>query len=360
MKKNKKILCFSIALMLLITLIGCNTSSEKPANNNDSSVNVNSDDEANKDTTSDTDEDWEKEEAYGQELNYFYDGGNCTSAPYFADALGYFKEEGLNMKEYKSTSYTEALGNNQAQLAVGHISTMLVPSTNGVDLSFVAGAHIGCKTLYVLEDSEYETTDDLKGLKISAPNGIGASDYNILARFFDKDGINPLTEVDLVQVETSACVAAMQNGDIAGALLSDTFAYNLVEDGVLRPVRSLLDEDFTHEPCCVAAMNTSFIEQNPITSKKITQALKKASDWMKDNPEEAVQMLLDDDQISGDYDMNVKLWKTLEFGLTDEFTKNGLEEIAEDYIKLDLITAYDDPEEVMKLVWTPTAPEENE
>jgi len=71
-------------------------------------------------------------------------------------------------------------------------------------------------------------------------------------------------------------------------------------------------------------------------------------------------MLLDDDQISGDYDMNVKLWKTLEFGLTDEFTKNGLEEIAEDYIKLDLITAYDDPKEVMKLVWTPTAPEENE
>ena len=44
---------------------------------------------------------------------------------------------------------------------------------------------------------------------------------------------------------------------------------------------------------------------------------------MKENPEEAVRMLLDNNQISGDYDMNLKLWKTLEFGLTDEFTKTA-------------------------------------
>ena len=308
---------------------------------------------------SNDEEAWKEEAAYGQTLSYFYDGGICTSAPYFADKLGFFEETGVDMQGFKSPSYTEALGTNAAQLAVGHISTLLVPSTNGVDLSFVAGAHIGCKTLYVLADSEYNSTEDLKGLKVSAPNGIGASDYNILARFFDQDGINPLTEVNLVQVETSACVTAMQNGDIAGALLSDTFAYKLVEDGVLKPIRSLLDEDFVQEACCIVAMNTTFIKENPITAKKVTESMKKAGDWMRENPEEAVQMLLDDSQIGGDYDMNVELWKTLQFGLADEFTKNGLEDIVEDYIKLGLITAYDDPSEVMKLVWTPTAPESN-
>jgi len=300
---------------------------------------------------------WKTEDAYGKELSYFYDGGNCTSAPYFADVLGYYEEAGLNMQGFSSNSSIEALGTNAVQLVISHISTMLVPATNGVDLSFVAGAHIGCKSLYVLTESGYESTADLKGLKISAPNGIGASDYNILVRFFDKDGIDPLTEVNLVQVETSACVTAMQNGDIAGALLSDTYAYKMVQDGLIKPVRSLLDEDFLDEPCCVVAMNATFIKENPITAKKVTECVKKAGEWMRNNPEEAVQRLLDDGKISGDFDMNVELWKALEFGLTDEFTENGLAKITEDYIKLGLLTAYDDPNEVMSFVWTPMAPE---
>ncbi|WP_406242419.1 ABC transporter substrate-binding protein [Tissierella carlieri] len=358
MKNFKNLLCFVLSIMVLVSLVACSTTPQNSSdeNNLEESVTANN---TSTNVDSNDEEAWKKEAAYGKTLNYFYDGGNCTSAPYFADKLGFFKEAGIDIQGFKSPSYTEALGTNAAQLAVGHISTMLVPSTNGVDLSFVAGAHIGCKTLYVLADSEYNSTADLKGLKVSAPNGIGASDYNILARFFDQDGINPLTEVNLVQVETSACVTAMQNGEIAGALLSDTFAYKLVKDGVLKPIRSLLDEDFVQEACCIVAMNATFVKENPITAKKVTEAMKKAGDWMRENPEEAVRMLLDDGQISGDYDMNVELWKTLQFGLTDEFTKNGLENIVKDYIKLGLITAYEDPNEVMKLVWTPTAPESN-
>ena len=123
-----------------------------------------------------------KEAAYGKTLNYFMMVA-IVLAPYFADILGIFEEAGLDIQGYKSTSYTEALGTNVAQLAVGIISTMLVPSTNGVDLSFVAGAHIGCKTLYVLADSPYESYSRSKKVKSISSNGIGASDYNILARF---------------------------------------------------------------------------------------------------------------------------------------------------------------------------------
>ena len=105
-----------------------------------------------------------KEPAYGKNVLYYMSDG-CTSGPTVADHLGYYEEAGLTAEGVKGNSYTEALGTNQATVAVGHIATMLVPITNGVDLTFVGGAHIGCKSIYVLAGSEYDSRKDLKCIR---------------------------------------------------------------------------------------------------------------------------------------------------------------------------------------------------
>ena len=294
----------------------------------------------------------EKEPAYGQPV-LFYMSDGCTSGPTVADDLGYYTEAGLTAEGFKGTSYTEALGTQQATIAVGHIATMLVPITNGVDLTFVGGAHIGCKSLYVLADSDYNTTEDLKGTQVSVPNGIGASDYNITCLLLDADGINPQTDLTLTQVSSDACVAAMENGEISAALLSDTFAYAMVKEGKLRAVRSLLDSDFQDENCCVLAMNRTFVQENPVHAKKIVQAVQKAHAWMRENPEEATTLLLDRGWNGGDYDMNVMLNNSLQFGLGQDFTAKTLEEVVGRYVRLGLITSMDDVDEIMGLAWNP-------
>ena len=294
----------------------------------------------------------EAEPAYGQPVLYYMSDG-CTAGPTVADDQGFYEEAGLTAEGFKGTSYTEALGTQQATVAVGHIATMLVPITNGVDLTFVGGAHIGCKSLYVLADSEYNSTEDLKGTKISVPNGIGASDYNITCLLLDADGINPQTDVELTQVSSDACVAAMERGEISAALLSDTFAYSMMKDGKLKCIRSLLDEDFADENCCVVAMNRTFVQENPVHAKKIVQAVQKAHSWMRENPEEATTLLLERGWNGGDYEMNVMINNSLQFGLDQEFTGTSLRDIAERYIRLGLITSMDDVDEVMELAWTP-------
>ena len=294
----------------------------------------------------------EKEPAYGQPV-LFYMSDGCTSGPTVADDLGYYTEAGLTAEGFKGTSYTEALGTQQATIAVGHIATMLVPITNGVDLTFVGGAHIGCKTLYVLADSAYKTTADLKGTKVSVPNGIGASDYNITCLLLDADGIDPQKDVTLTQVSSDACVAAMERGEISAALLSDTFAYAMVKEGKLRAVRSLLDSDFQDENCCVLAMNRTFVQENPVHAKKIVQAVQKAHSWMRENPEEATTLLLDRGWNGGDYDMNVMLNNSLQFGVAEEFTGRSLRRVVEKYVRLGLITSMRDVDEIMSLAWSP-------
>lgn len=292
------------------------------------------------------------EPAYGRTIKYFMSDG-CTSGPTMADHLGYYAEAGLTAEGVKGSSDVEALGTNQVDVATGMMAKMLVPITNGVDITFTGGAHIGCKSLYVLADSEYATTADLKGKKISVPNGIGKSDYNITALLLDADGINYSTDVELVQVSADACVTAMENGEIAAALLSDTFAYAMVKDGKLKCIRSQLDTDFADRVCCVMAMNGTFVKENPTIAKKVAQAVQKAHSYMRDNPEEATKVLMDMGWNGGNYEMNIMINNSLQFGLSDEFTGNTLKDFIERYIRLGLITSMDNADEVLDLAWTP-------
>ncbi len=293
-----------------------------------------------------------KEPAYGRPIHYFMSDG-CTSGPTMADHLGYYKEAGLTAEGVKGSSDVEALGTDQVDVATGMMAKMLVPITNGVDITFVGGAHIGCKSLYVLADSDYNTTADLKGQKISAPIGIGKSDYNITALLLDADGIDYSKDVELVQVSADACVTAMENGEIASALLSDTFAYSMVKDGKLKCIRSQLDSDFANRTCCVMAMNGTFVKENPTIAKKVAQAVHKAHSWMRDNPEEATKVLMEMGWNGGNYEMNIMINNSLQFGLSDEFTGETLKDFIGRYIRLGLITSMDNADEVLKLAWTP-------
>ena len=294
----------------------------------------------------------EKEPAYGQPIVYMMSDG-CTSGPTVADDLKYYTEAGLTAEGVKGMSIVEAIGTGKATVAVSHIATLLVPITNGVDMTFVGGANIGCKSLYVLADSEYKTTEDLKGTNISVPNGIGNADYNITCMMLDADGINPMEDVNLMQVSSDACVTAMENGEISAALFSDSYVYALVKEGKLRCVRSLLDSDFADNNCCIITMNRTFVQENPVHAKKVIQAVQKAHSFMRKNTAEATQYLLDRGWNAGDFDMNVMLNGSMQFGTTDAFTEASLREIVDDYLRLGLIQNMDNAEEIMALAWSP-------
>ena len=143
------------------------------------------------------------------------------------------------------------------------------------------------------------------------------------------------------------------SAEISAALLSDTFAYAMMKEGKLKCIRSLQDEDFAGDACCVVAMIRTFVQENPTIAKKITQAIQKAHSWMRENPDEATKLLLDRGWYGGDFDMNVKINNALQLGLSDECTGASLKKIIEKYVRLGLITSTDDVEEIYGLAWTP-------
>ena len=73
---------------------------------------------------------------------------------------------------------------------------------------------------------------------------------------------------------------------------------------------------------------------------------------MRENPEEATKMLIQQGWNSGDYEMNVMLNNSLQFGVSDARTQETLKDIVQRYISLGLITKTNNVDEVMTKAWS--------
>lgn len=294
---------------------------------------------------------WEKEDAYGQTIIAGYNGGACLSQFGIAKAKGFYEEEGLEVDIVEMTSASDGLGSGKINVAGDHIATLLVPAYNGVKMTFTTGAASGCKSLYVLGSSSYETMADLADQKIGLTDGIGASDNNIAMRFFAADGVS-FENVQWTATTTDAVVQALQSGELAAAMLSDQFAFSFKQDGTLRPVRSLTyDEDFAKEACCICAFNTDFLEANPVTAKKFTRAFHKADLWIEDNKEEAVQIMAENNWASGDTVLDMV--KLFNWDMTQEETEQTLINSINDYKEFGVLETDEDTETILNKVWKP-------
>lgn len=296
---------------------------------------------------------WEKEPAYGETIKIGYNGGLCLGGFGIAQAKGFYEEQGLSTEIVSINAVSDAIGTNQIAVGGDHIATSLVPAVNGVNMSFTTGCHTGCKSLYALSDSDIEKTSDLVGKTVAVADGIGASDQNISMRFFNKDGINP-NDVKWKVVDNSAVILGLQKGEIQAATLSDQFAKKFVDDGTLKVIRSLtFDEDFSQETCCVHAINTDFLKENPITSYKLTLAHQNASNWIEENKEEFVDVMLDNNWASGDKDFVLEIANTYNFKISDDATGKTLENILNDYKTFGLIDSNVDTKETLNKLWVP-------
>lgn len=299
---------------------------------------------------------FESEPAFKDGLRIAYNGGICTAAPGIALALGYYEEEGLKADIVNVQSEYEAIGTGQADIANGHIATELVPIANGVNATTVTGAHTGCKSIFVFKDSGIKSMKDLEGKTVALPAGVGSADQNITFRFLKRDGVDP-NKVKFKQVETGACLQAVENAEVDAAILTDSFVWEADKDGKFEMIRSLsFDDDFNVEACCATFMNNDFIKANPVATKKATRAVQRARQFIQENPEKAVDIMFEKGWATGDRDNAIKFVKSLNFAVDDATTADTIKKTIADYKEFGFIRGDLSDEDVMKMAWTPQHP----
>ena len=296
---------------------------------------------------------YRKEPASKRPIAINIGGSYCSSGVALAGLMGFFKEEGIEYEVIKTPNMMEALSTGKIDLAATHVTQMLKPTANGLDVAFMGGANTGCQSFYVPIDSPVDSLDDLKGEIIGVSGGIGGSGHNIVMTMLSADNLKG-EDYKFLDFEGSQLIAAAQNGEVAGFLAPDQLGEMWVEQGKVKRIRTIThDEDFKEDICCLWFANGTFREENPVTSYKITRAINKVKTHMEENTPETVEMTMDEGWVAGDKDYNIKVSIPFNMNPTNEDAERTLVKNIEAYKEMGILDKNTDTVEFMNKHWKP-------
>ena len=357
--RSKKIGYVLLVVITIMLAASCQKKTETSNQNNKGGTDKQeavSVDQGQKDATSELTEEekeaaFQKEPAASRVIHIGYDGGLCQGAIAIAHEKGFFAEEGLTTELTKSESPRDAIAGGKIDTSAGMIAGWLKPITNGVNLVFTLGLHTGCTSAIVLADSEINTFEDAKGGVIGISGGIGGVNHNIGYRMIAHDNLKP-EDFTWSDFPADQLLLLLQNKDIDVAIAGDQMAEKWVQEGLVKRIRSTtLDEDFSDETCCVLGLSGSFLEENPITSEKISIAIYKASLWVQDHKKETAQILIDKGHVSGDVEYITSLLELYDFVRTNDQTEKSILDSTQEYKNLGVIDEKISVDTLKQQIW---------
>jgi len=232
-----------------------------------------------------------------------------AAAPIFlADALGYFKQEGLNVE-------VKQIANNSLQIATsqvhyGQISTHTLMQSASEDIGLQAVCVTQVDPSYILAVSERtwkqrgltesmtlrEQLTALKGEHITAVGGgIVNPGPKLLEALLDKNGL-PRNWIGVLSMGGAAeATAAFQNGQVGVIFQPQPQPDQVLSHVPGRILYSIADSPLFAEMDNVAwseiATSAKFAAANPDLTRKVCNAIGRANNHLDDDPERAAEQL---------------------------------------------------------------------
>jgi ABC-type nitrate/sulfonate/bicarbonate transport system substrate-binding protein len=208
-----------------------------------------------------------------------------------ATAKGFYAEKNIKVEELRTASSPALLqavssGSVEAGLSLGDLVIRAIDQGAPI---IMTGAIMGKSTLRLVGGPGINSIKDLNGQNVTA-GAVEGGTASLLRFMLKRAGVDPRA-VKMMSVAASGDrLVALENGQVRGALLTAPF------DGLaVRKNMKILDsyaEPYQTTPLIV---NTNWSSRNRAAAEGLTQALRKASDWIYDpaNRKEAIQLLAD-------------------------------------------------------------------
>lgn len=209
-----------------------------------------------------------------------------------AEQLGYFKDEGLNLKISDFAGGAAALkavvGGSADVVSGAYEHTISLQGKKQHFQAFVLQGKLPQIALGVAtaKAANFKSFKDLKGMKVgvSAP---GSSTNNLVKQLLAKSGLDPNRDVAIVGVGTGAgAIAAMKGGQIDAISNVDPLMTRLERDGAIKIVADTRTVKGTQEvwgaalPAGCLYAPVEFVKKNPKTVQALANAIVRADKWI--------------------------------------------------------------------------------
>jgi NitT/TauT family transport system substrate-binding protein len=208
-----------------------------------------------------------------------------------AEQLGYFKDEGLEVKISDFAGGSQALravvGGSADVVSGAYEHTINMQSQKQSLIAFVQMGRLPQMAVGIATSraASYKSPKDLKGLKIgvSAP---GSSTHILFNYFISRDGLKP-NDVSVIGVGLgSTAIAAVKSGQVDVLSNVDPMMTKLEQDGAIKIIADWRTVKGTEQsfggqlPAASLYAPTKFVRENPNTVQALTNAIVRADKWV--------------------------------------------------------------------------------
>jgi NitT/TauT family transport system substrate-binding protein len=209
-----------------------------------------------------------------------------------AEQLGYFKDEGLNVKISDFPGGARALqavvGGSADVVSGAYEHTISMQGKKQFFQAFVLQGRLPQIALGIAtpKAAGYRSPKDLKGMKIgvSAP---GSSTHNLVKQILTKGGLDPAKDVAIIGVGTGAgVIAALKSGQIDAVSNVDPVMTKLEQEQAVKIVADTRTVKGTNEvwgaplPAGCLYAPVEFVKKHPNTVQALTNAIVRADKWI--------------------------------------------------------------------------------
>lgn len=280
-----------------------------------------------------------------------------------AEEMGYFKEEGLNIKNKLMTGPDEnasLVASGEAGICFGSIYNNIAVSANGVKVKVLSPLvnAAGTQSVVARKDLVINSAKDLEGKKIGMTNGAGVL---IAIRNMAAATGTDINKIQFVNLQVSDQLSALEKGDIdamaawepwvgkatdmGGKLLFSGTTSNLPDKkGDVHWIDFYMTVQVTGE----------FYQKNPEVVGKLLKALHKATAYINEHPEEAAKIIAKRINIKDDECLRIMKKNVYSMNFDRQFV-DGANNMAEFMLDMKNIKAvpstqsYLDPEPLKKV-----------
>lgn len=225
------------------------------------------------------------------------DGALCGAPAYIAYEKGFFAEEGFDVRLISADFEARKIGLNNGTIPIVNGDFQFFPSIEqGIKVKVVDGYHNGCIKLVVRPDSDIASAEDLRGKKIGVDE-IGGTPYQVASVWVEQAGISALPEDGEVTFlpfsDGNLELEALYSGEIDVAALWDPFGSVAEKAGKAKVILDISkDSVFADKYCCFLFASEKVLNESPEKVSALLRAYQKAQNWIGENPEEAVDIII--------------------------------------------------------------------